>query len=437
MRALTAPTGVIGLSHLGIVYGTAWASFGVPVIAVDSDAEAVERLARLDPPVREPGLPELLERSRPHQTFTTDFARLAECPLVIVARDVPTDDENRSDMSTVEALIDRAIPHLREDVVLVVMSQVPPGFNRALAQTIRERRPELGFELYYWVETLIFGSAVQRALEPERLIIGCSDAAQPISAVFRQGLGRFGCPIVRMGYESAELTKTAINIYLIGSVTYANAMADLCEAVGADWSEMVPALRLDRRIGQHAYIRPSLGVAGGNLERDLVTLRRLGAAHDLATTYLDALAAANAERFDWVHRQLWERVLSRTPGATVALWGLTYKKDTRSTKNSPALRLLAEIDPRVAVRAWDPAVGLDEVRAAGVDAPLTIAASMDEALDGADVLLIMNDWDIWSTADVGQVRTRMRRPVVIDTTGALSGRRAELNDVEYVAMGRE
>jgi UDPglucose 6-dehydrogenase len=240
-----------------------------------------------------------------------------------------------------------------------------------------------------------------------------------------------------MGFESAELTKTAINIYLISSVTYANAMSDLCEAVGADWSEMVPALRLDRRIGQHAYIRPSLGVAGGNLERDLVTLRRLGAAHDVATPYLDALAAANADRFDWVHRKLWERVLSRTPSATVALWGLTYKKDTRSTKNSPALRLVAEIDPRVTVRAWDPAVGLAEVRAAGVDAPLAVVGSMDEALDGADALLIMNDWDVWAAADLGQVRARMGRPVVIDTTGVLGVRREELAGIDYVTMGRE
>jgi UDPglucose 6-dehydrogenase len=200
---------------------------------------------------------------------------------------------------------------------------------------------------------------------------------------------------------------------------------------------MVPALRLDRRIGQHAYIRPSLGIAGGNLERDLVTLRRLGAAHDVATPYLDALAVANAERFDWVHRQLWERVLSRTPGAIVALWGLTYKKDTRSTRNSPALRLLAEIDPRVTVRAWDPAVGLAEVRAAGVDAPLTVVGSPDEALDGADALLIMNDWDVWTTADVHQIRTRLRRPLVIDTTGALNDRRPELDGIDYVIMGRE
>src|SRR4051812_21993977 len=146
-----APTGVIGLSHLGIVYGTAWASFGQPVIAVDADADAVGRLQAGDPIVREPSLPELLERSRPYLEYTTDFARLAECSLVIVARDVPTDDENRSDVGAVQRLIDAAIPHLRDGVTLVVMSQVPPGFNRALAEQIRAARPDLSFQSYYWV----------------------------------------------------------------------------------------------------------------------------------------------------------------------------------------------------------------------------------------------------------------------------------------------
>ncbi len=428
-------TGVIGLSHLGIVYGAAWASFGQPVVAVDTDEDAVTRLQASDPIIREPGLPELLERSRPNLTYSTDFSTLADCPLVIVARDVPTDDQNQSDLGAVQRLIEAAIPHLRQDVTLVVMSQVPPGFNRALAAQVKAARPDLRFQSYYWVETLIFGNAVQRALEPERLIVGCVDASRPLPDQFRQGLERFGCPIVTMGYESAELTKTAINIYLIGSVTYANAMADLCEAVGADWSEMTQALRLDRRIGPWAYIRPSLGVAGGNLERDLATLRQLGAAQDVETTYLDALQAANDARFDWVHRKVWEHLLSRGASGTVAVWGLTYKMDTTSTKNSPALRLLTEIDPRLTVKAWDPAVGLEEVRAAGVEAPLTVMKSRDAALDDADCLLIMADWDQFAQADLDAIRTRMRRPLVIDTVGVLQNRRAELGGIEYVVMG--
>src|SRR5207245_1832119 len=114
----------------------------------------------------------------------------------------------------------------------------------------------------------------------------------------------FGWPVLRMRYESAEMAKMAINLYLCAGVTYANTLADLCEAVGANWSEMVPALRLDRRIGPAAYIRPSLGVAGGNLERDLVTLRGLGQRHGVDVAYVDTLLAHNARRYRWVQRQL-------------------------------------------------------------------------------------------------------------------------------------
>jgi UDPglucose 6-dehydrogenase len=145
---------------------------------------------------------------------------------------------------------------------------------------------------------------------------------------------------------------------------------------------------------------------------------------------------ANDNRFDWVHRKIAERLLIYGATATVAIWGLTYKKDTKSTKNSPALRLLAEIDPRLRVQAWDPAVGLNEVRAAGIDAPLTVTRSRDAALDDADCLLIMADWDQFAQADLDAIRTRMRRPLVIDTVGVLQNRQAELDGIEYVSMGR-
>jgi UDPglucose 6-dehydrogenase len=425
------PTGFLGLSHLGIVSGIGWASFGEPVLAVDPDAAVVGRLNAGDLPVREPGLPELRARSRERLTFTADLGRLGECPLVIVARDVPTDADNRSDLGPVLALLDAAVPHLHQGVVLALMSQVPPGFTRELDLRIRAARPDLAFTLYYWVETLIFGDAVRRVLQPERLIVGCEDPAAPLPPVLQAGLARFGCPILQIGYESAELTKTAINLYLIGAVTYSNTLADLCEAIGADWAEIAPALRLDARIGPAAYLRPSLGIAGGNLERDLVTLGRLAAARGVAAPYLDALATANADRFGWVGRKLEEHVFRHRARPTLGVWGLTYKKDTRSTKNSPALRLLADLQGRADVRAWDPAVGAADVQVAA-----EIVASREAVLPGADALLVMADWDDFAAADLDALRRAMRRPLVIDCVGVLEPRRHEMAGIEYISMGR-
>jgi UDPglucose 6-dehydrogenase len=234
-----------------------------------------------------------------------------------------------------------------------------------------------------------------------------------------------------MRYESAELTKTAINLYLIGSVTFANTLSELCETVGADWSEMVPALRLDARIGPSAYLRPSLGIAGGNLERDLVTLRSLCDTGTVDPTYLDGLIQYNAHRLEWIQRQLDRRVFSCTATPRLGVWGLTYKKNTRSTKNSPALRVIASLEGRARVRAWDPAIAPGELELAAdvVNDPYV-------ALEEADCLLVMADWDHFSQADLARVRQSMQRPLVIDCVGILEKRQAEMQGIDYVSMGR-
>ena len=330
-----APTGFLGLSHLGIISSVGWASLGSPVVAVDLESEPIACLGRGELPVHEPGLPELFAASRERMTFSTDPSALATCDLVVVSRDIPTDTDNGSDPAVVERLIEAAIPHLRPGSTLVLMSQVSPGATRALAERVQALRPGAGIAVYYWVETLIFGNAVERFLKPERIIVGAADPARPLPAELDAGLRRFGCPILPMVYESAELTKTAINLYLFGAVTYANTLADLCEAVGANWSEMMPALRLDRRIGPAAYIRPSLGVAGGNLERDLVTLRGLGQRHGVDVVYLDTLLAHNARRYRWVQRQLEGRVLDRDRGDR---WSRCGASPTRRTPTPPRTR---------------------------------------------------------------------------------------------------
>ena len=423
-------TGFLGLSHLGIVSSVGWASLGSPVVGVDLDRAPVDALGRGELPVHEPGLPEAFAASRARMRFATDPAVLAECPLVIVSRDVPTDAGNGSDTTAVLRLVDAAIPHLRRGAVLAVMSQVPPGFTRSLTGRIEARRPGLGLRVHYWVETLIFGNALRRFLEPERIIVGASDPARPLPAELADGLARFGCPVLPMRYESAELTKTAINLYLFGAVTYANTLADLCEEVGADWSEMAPALRLDRRIGAHAYIRPSLGVAGGNLERDLVTLQGLCAAHGVDASYIESLIRYNADRYRWVQRQLERRVLAETPRPVIAVWGLAYKKDTRSTKNSMSLRVIGDLRGRADIRAYDPVVG-----AADVDVPVTVLPAREAVLAGADCLLVLTDWDEFAATPRDAFKA-MRRPLVIDCVGVVDPRRTELGGVELIRMGQ-
>ena len=429
---MTGPTGFLGLSHLGLVCSIGWASCGDPVVAVDRDGETIALLRQFQLPIHEPGLRELFSGARDRVMFTTDLGALAECSLVFVAFDVPTTEDNRSDLSVVERLLEEVIPHLRPDAILVIMSQVPPGFTRTVASRLRRGQPGRRPRVYYWVETLVIGRAVERYLHPERIILGCEDPGEPLPDVLEQGVRRFGCPVLRMRYESAELAKTAINLYLASAVTYANTLADLCERIGADWSEIVPALRLDARIGRDAYIRPSLGVTGGNLERDLVTLHVLASDRGVDRSFIDTIIAHNAGRIRWALDKLDALVFSKAANPTIAVWGLAYKKGTQSVKNSAALRVIAGLSGRASVRAYDPVV-----RFSTVDPAVTVASHRDDALVGADCLLIMTDWEEFTSVDPVVLGRLMRRPLVIDCVGVLEGRRGDLQGIHYVSMGRE
>ena len=406
--------GFAGLSHLGIVSSIAAASKGCAVVGYDPDRERATALASGQLPVLEPGLPELLHEAQGRLRFTADPADLADCDVIYLSNDVPTDAANQSDPSVVQLLARSVARVAQPGATLVVLSQVPPGFTRALSVALGREHAEKRLHVIGQVETLIFGRAVERALHPERYIVGCPDPAHPLPSALARFLGAWPCPILPMRYESAELAKIAINMFLASSVSTTNTLAEVCETVGADWNEIAPALRLDRRIGPHAYLAPGLGLSGGNIERDLVTVQTLARTHGSDGGVVDAWLANSAYRRDWALRTLYTRVFSHRDRPTVAVWGLAYKPDTHSTKNSPALALLDALKGCV-VRAFDPQVVLEpdrypHVRQTGD--PL-------EACRGADALVIMTPWRVFSTIEPAQIAAALRGRTVIDPYAAL------------------
>jgi UDPglucose 6-dehydrogenase len=260
-----AEIGFAGMTHLGIVSAIAAAARGFTVRGYDADASVVERFKRRDLPILEPDLDRLLAANRDRISFSSRASDLIGCDVVYIAADAPTDDEGESNLGPIAQLIGQAADNLRDDAILVLLCQIPPGFTRAITAVPHDR-------LFCQVETLVFGRAVERALNPERFIVGCANPTRPLPRRYREILEAFGCPVLPMGYESAELAKISINCCLVASITVANVLAELSESIGADWAEIVPALRLDRRIGAHSYLSPGLGIAGGNLERDLRTV---------------------------------------------------------------------------------------------------------------------------------------------------------------------
>jgi UDPglucose 6-dehydrogenase len=413
-----------GMTHLGLVSATAVASAGFETVCFDKDAALIARLKKGDLPVVEPDLPELLRSNGRRQTFTSSVRDIGGCDVVYVAPDVPTDDEGRSDTSVLVELINLIVPAMSPRAVFVVLSQVEPGFTRALPAPVPERR-------YYQVETLIFGCAVERATKPERYILGCADPTRPIDAGLRAVLDAFKCPVLTMGYESAELAKISINCCLVASVSVANTLAELCEAIGADWGEIVPALKLDRRIGQFSYLKPGLGIAGGNLERDLATVRRLAAANRTDASVVTAWLHNSRHRRDWATQTIRRALLDRKPDATVAIWGLAYKENTHSVKNSPSLATISQLNG-THIRAHDPVVPASAIAATNVER----LADPLAAAEGADALMILTPWPDYRRVTPAEIAKALSGNIVLDPYSVLDASTARKAGLAYYTLGR-
>lgn len=414
--------GFAGMTHLGLVSGVSASEKGFSLVCFDPDAARIAALRKGVLPVSEPQLDELVKKNAARLQFTADPADLKACDVIYVAPDVATDDRGQSDLGTINALLDTVFAAARTDAVIVVLSQVPPGFTR--------RKQREGQILYYQVETLIFGRAVERALHPERYIVGCADPAQPLPAAFRVFLEAHGCPILPMRYESAELAKISINMCLVASVTTANTLAELCEKIGADWSEIVPALKLDKRIGPHSYLAPGLGIAGGNLERDLATVCNFADEHGTDAGMVRAWVANSHHRRDWALRTLYREVLSKTADPVIAVLGLAYKQDTHSIKNSPSIALLSSLMP-FRVRLFDPVVPAS----AAPNPHRSGAANELETCDGADVLVIMTPWGQFRSLDPAAIASRLRGKIVLDPYVVLDRVACQAAGLEYHTLG--
>jgi len=392
--------GFAGMSHLGLCSAVASADKGFDIVCCDPDVALIAELKANRWPVSEPGLPEMAAKNATRLAFSADLSVLATCDVVYLALDVVTDDAGAADLGPLSALIAQVNGAMARDAAMVVLSQVQPGFTRSIP---RDKR-----HLFYQVETLIFGRAIERAAQPERFILGLDDPVQPLPESWRVYLESFGCPLLPMRFESAELAKIAINCCLVASVSAANTLAELSEGIGADWAEIVPALRLDRRIGPYSYISPGLGISGGNLERDLSSVIAMGDRIGSDVGVVRAWMANSRHRRGWALRHLQQRLIARVADPVLGLLGLAYKEDTHSIKNSPAVALLRAL-PGTQIRAYDP-----EVKTVP-DLPPDhcIVESIPAALEGTDAIAIMTPWRQFRDLDVAMLAAALRGPKLL------------------------
>jgi UDPglucose 6-dehydrogenase len=399
--------GFAGLTHLGIVTATTTAARGYDVICYHNGP-----WGELN---KEPDLAELLNQYKYHLVLTMTPRGLNECDIVFVTLDVPLNDQNEPDFEPVQKLIYEIILHIKSDATLVIMSQVPPGFTRKI-NFPKER-------LFYQVETLIFGESVSRALLPERIIVGCADP-NIWTDVYEDFLHGFGCPIFFMSYESAELSKIAINTLLVASISTTNMLAEFAAFCNADWNDVIPVLQSDKRFGPYAYVKPGLGLGGGHIERDLHTL--LATNFPVEKDLLEAFLRQSHLQRTWLMFEVARAQKICFPEDRIAILGLAYKPGTASTRNSAGmdiLNILSGEDPDCVI-AHDPIVKHPRC----VD-------SIFECVKDADILVVATPWSEYREIGSVFLKTQMRGNVIIDPYRVFDGPALVQLGFEYHTLG--
>ena len=392
--------GFVGLTHLGLNYLAASAQKKFSVMGIDTSNKKVIKLNKNIIEHKEPNLKKIILKNKKNITFTHNFKNLKKCNLVFISQDVKTNMSGKSDLKNLRILINKTIKHLNKNAILVVLSQIKPGFMRTI--NIGHRK------LYHQVETLIFGKAFSRALNPERIIVGCRNKFNEISPIYLRYLNSFKCPVLKMEYESAEIAKISINLLLASSVTTTNILSELCEKMSADWNDIVPALKLDKRIGKFAYIKPGLGISGGNIERDIVTVKSMLNKESPPSLLLKNMLENSKYMKHWLNRILTkEKNLVKKDKINIGIVGAAYKENTNSIKNSPITDLFNYLKDKKNISIYEPMLNL-ELKNKNIKQ----VQDLKKLVNKNEIIIFMRPWI--NKKEIQNVYKNLKNKLVID-----------------------
>ncbi len=406
---------MIGTGYVGLVTGTCFADSGNDVVCVDIDHKKVERLRQGDIPIYEPGLTEMVTRNVAHGRlkFTTQVAECvptANC--VFLAVGTPQGDDGSADLKYLFAAADSIAPHLSQDVVVVIKSTVPVGTNRKVAKRLKEL---LGrdVDVASNPEFLKEGCAIDDFTKPDRVVVG-SDRPEPadvLQELYKPFL-RTEKPFLAMGLESAEMTKYVANCLLATKISFINEMANLCERVGADINEVRRGIGHDQRIG-FAFLFPGVGYGGSCFPKDVRALFSVARETGMKLHMLEAVDNVNNQQKNVLYSKISDHFSGNLKGKKVALWGLAFKPKTDDIREAPALVLIEQLLAAGAeVHVNDP-VAIENVKEIFGD-KLTYHAHHYDAVDGADCLAIVTEWNEYRTPDFDYLKHKMKAPVIFD-----------------------
>ena len=428
---------VIGTGYVGLVTGACFAEFGVEVTCVDVDTTKIDKLNNGIIPIYEPGLDKIVKKNadagRLH--FTTDIKSAVEGALIVfLAVGTPPQADGTPDMSYYRQAAKDIAESINGYKVLVTKSTVPVGTGKWLRDFVTENlKIETDFGVASNPEFLREGAAIEDFMRPDRVVIGSNeDRAIDVMKDLYRPLYLIETPIVITSLEAAELIKYAANAFLATKITFINEVANLCDAIGCDVHDVARGMGMDNRIGRK-FLHPGPGYGGSCFPKDTRALTTVADQFGVETRIVDAVIEANERQRDAMIPKI-EKLVGDLSGKQIGILGLSFKPETDDMRESPAIDIIAQLLKRGAsVKAFDP-VAMDESRhfIDGID----YASDEYDAITGADVMIIVTEWNQFRALDLEKVKRLLKAPKIADLRNIYEPKDMRDLGFEYVGVGR-
>jgi UDPglucose 6-dehydrogenase len=428
---------VVGTGYVGLVSGTCFAESGNEVICVDIDVARIEQLRAGQVPIYEPGLVELVRRNvkEGRLSFATDLKGAIRASMIsFIAVGTPMSKNGAADLSGVMRAAEDIAKAVAGYHIIAIKSTVPVGTNDRVREIVN-RVAGHRVDVCSVPEFLKEGSAIEDFMRPDRVVIGSnSEQATTILRELHAAFVRTDNPVIVMDPRSAELTKYASNAMLAMRISFINEMANLCEAVGAEISEVRRGMGSDRRIGSQ-FLFPGAGYGGSCFPKDVQALIHSAAEHHLDFALLRATDEVNVQQKRIIAKRVKQQFGDDLHGRTFAVWGLAFKPRTDDMREAPSLTVIEELLAAGArVRAHDPEALGSARRIFGER--ITYHENNYDALSGADALIVLTDWNEFRHPNFQRIRTTLKSPVIFDGRNLYDPALMKALEFRYYSIGR-
>lgn len=435
---------LFGAGYVGLVTGTCLAELGNHVLCVDVDEARVKRLQNGDCPIHEPDLPELMKKNRDagRLTFTTDpRAGVAHGYYQFIAVGTPQDEDGSADLKYVLAVANTIGEYMTEPRLIITKSTVPVSTAdkiKTLVQQILDRRQQtIEFDVASNPEFLREGAAIADFMNSDRIIIGTDTrrAEQQLRALYTP-FNRNRDRLISMDIRSAELTKYAANAMLATKISFINEISQLAERLGADIEQIRMGIGSDPRIGHH-FISPGCGYGGSCFPKDLQALEAAAKHVNFDAKLLSAVQNVNRNQKLVLFNKLLHHFKNDLTNKVIALWGLAFKPNTDDMREAPSRTLMEALwQAGARVQAYDPVAMPEALRLYGQQDQLKLCSSQEETLVGADALVIVTEWSMFSSPDFAAIKQSLRQPVIFDGRNLYDPNYLRQQGFKYYAIGR-